>query len=230
MGIRRITGGPRWAIRDRASGGAWARGIAIGGIWGVCCWGGGDVDIDWNGGDINIGGGDRGNIGDGSRGTGSTRAAARAASDRATGAANRPRPHRQAARSGRTIPSTAKACRTATMRRPPSTTAARRERAHASPSAADGRLGLAASSDRRSRLRRRRPRGRLRIGIARHARSASRPSSGSRGSSSVGGGGVAQVERRLRRDEQRLPRRQLRLAGRHEPGRRRRRGGGGGRR
>lgn len=43
-------------------------GIAIGGIWGNCCWGGGDVDIDWNGGDINIGGGDRGNIGDGSRG------------------------------------------------------------------------------------------------------------------------------------------------------------------
>jgi hypothetical protein len=41
-------------------------GIIVGG--GGCCWGGNDVDIDWNGGDINIGGGDRVDIGDGNRG------------------------------------------------------------------------------------------------------------------------------------------------------------------
>jgi hypothetical protein len=34
-------------------------GIIIGGIWGDCCWGGDDIDIDWGGGDINIDRGDR---------------------------------------------------------------------------------------------------------------------------------------------------------------------------
>ena len=38
-------------------------GIIAGGAWGGgCCWGGGDVDINWNGGDINIGNGDRNRV------------------------------------------------------------------------------------------------------------------------------------------------------------------------